>query len=335
LTQAAYFSPGSVSLADMDVNGTRDVVVCNGGTHNVSVFLNGGTGALAPMVNYPTNSDTRTADVADVNGDGIPDVVAAAGSVNPGVTCVPGLGGGVLGAPAVHPGGEFPFDVVLVDADADGALDALVSDYLNGSMRVFSGNGSGAFALTQTVQTASGAFDVETADMNLDGHVDVMTVNVQVQSFSVIEQIPPAVVGAASYGTGSPGCAGELGLGVNSAPRVNTPSFAYTLTHAPANALGLLLATDVKDTAGTDVFTIGILLHCGLLTATEVYGLDAFTDGSGSGRAASPLPNNPALVGMTYAACAVFVENAADGLDCGGSPFALVSSRGLEITIQP
>jgi hypothetical protein len=335
LTQAAYFSPGSVSLADMDVNGTRDVVVCNGGTHNVSVFLNGGTGALAPMVNYPSLSDTRVADAADVNSDGIPDVVASAASVNTGVTFLPGVGGGVLGAPAFNPGAEFPFDIVLVDADANGTLDALSADYLHGSMRVFAGNGSGAFAVTQTVPTAFGSFDLETADLNLDGHVDAICVNIQVQSFSVIEQIPPAAAGAASYGTGSPGCAGSLGLGVNAEPRVNTPAFAYTVTHAPRNALGLLLATDVKDSAGTDVFAIGILLHCDLLTATEVYGLDAFTDGTGSGRAVSPLPNNPALVGRTYAACAVFVESAADGLDCGGSPFALVSSRGLEITIQP
>ena len=72
-----------------------------------------------------------------------------------------------------------------------------------------------------------------------------------------------------------------------------------------------------------------------MVMETELYGFSGFSDGLGSGYGPAPIPNNPALVSKTYFAQLVFVESAADGLACSASPYGIVTSRGLALTIQP
>jgi len=190
---ATGFGQG-MQLADMTGDGTLDIVINMQvqpvPTANfVMVSLNT-AGAFAPF-EYGVNeshvgsvSDSAPdVEVADVNGDGFPDVLWNPGGPTSGVIAVAfGDGTGALsqiGATAAAdniPGlGLFH----LADVNGDGKLDILT--YNNGSVAVFPGNGDGTFSTYPlNVYTASdGSGDQQPAvlDYNGDGKPDIVYVD--------------------------------------------------------------------------------------------------------------------------------------------------------------
>ncbi len=135
--------------------------------------------------------------------------------------------------------------------------------------------------------------------------------------------------GTASYGTGSPGCAGTQTLGVNQAPMLGSLGFAITCDNAPPSSLGLGLVSDSQDLLGSDPFGLGVLLHVDLLTAVEVLGFDFVSDPAGNAvTLGTGIANYPPLVGKTYYAMALWAWSS-----CSLPPYDLSTSRGLAITI--
>jgi len=135
--------------------------------------------------------------------------------------------------------------------------------------------------------------------------------------------------GTLAYGTGTPGCAGTHTLSVNQCPQIGRDSFAITGDKAPSLSLGLGIITDFQDLAGSDAFGVGILIHCNLLSATEVLTFDFPSNASGfSQSVGTGIPNSPLLIGKTYYVSALWAWPT-----CSLPPNNLSSSRGLAITI--
>jgi hypothetical protein len=102
-----------------------------------------------------------------------------------------------------------------------------------------------------------------------------------------------------------------------------------TCDNAPPFALGLGLVTDSQDLAGSDPFGLGVILHCDFIFKTEIVALDFYSDGSGySETAGATIPNNPALVGNTFFAFALW-----SWTSCSLPPTNLSSSMGLAMTL--
>lgn len=135
--------------------------------------------------------------------------------------------------------------------------------------------------------------------------------------------------GLANYGIGTPGCGGPQRMDASGRPAIGSPAFALTCDRAPANALGLGLASDLQDVSGSDPFALGILLHVGFGGAF-LMPFDLLGDALGLGTAALPLPNDPLLVGKAYFAQALWGWPSG----CVPSPFALSTSDGLKLVIQ-
>jgi len=170
------FGNSKTTLA-ADLDGDGDLDLAGIGFSVVSWFENtDGLGSFAPPVMLLDNVlgfslNTQAFDIADVDGDGNLDVVAA--TSGPGrVSLVAGLGGGAFAAPqAVVPEGDLPSDVVARDMDADGDLDIVFGS----AQRVdWARNDGGSFDTLISVARDERLTDgVELLDIDGDGKLDI------------------------------------------------------------------------------------------------------------------------------------------------------------------
>jgi len=106
----------------------------------VSVFQGLGDGTFGPRADYGVGGGTLyQAAIADINGDGYPDVVAANFDYNRVTTLLGGPGGGLTSRIDYGISGN-PICVALEDFNHDGRLDLASANYNGSTVTVFLGN---------------------------------------------------------------------------------------------------------------------------------------------------------------------------------------------------
>ena len=158
------FAPGGVQLTDLNGDGVPDLVVVNSGDNDVLVYPGmkdaaGGISFGTPQ-RFFVGTDPVSATVADVNSDGILDLVVANKGSND-VSLLLGQGTGsswtMTYGPRLSSGGSGPTAVQVQDVNGDGVPDILVSNGSSNSVSVLSGVGDGFFNDAAPVRTATGA----------------------------------------------------------------------------------------------------------------------------------------------------------------------------------
>jgi hypothetical protein len=90
---------GSVEIADVNLDGKPDIVVVNQGNDinaSVGVLVGNGSGSFRPAITYASDGYYATSvAVADVNGDGKPDIMVANRCMTPGSACYASSDGSV------------------------------------------------------------------------------------------------------------------------------------------------------------------------------------------------------------------------------------------------
>lgn len=167
--------PQRVALADFDEDGTLDAVTteATGGFH-LGMYLGDGSGGFFPPVDLGDQVSPGWLSVVDVREDGHADVVVIGGTAD-GIQVLFGNGHGLLvkDETVYFPGSNIGSRGVVKDMDFDGHLDFLIGRNDPAEIQIYSGDGSGNFALTQLV-LASNARWLDAGDCNGDGHLDLI-----------------------------------------------------------------------------------------------------------------------------------------------------------------
>jgi hypothetical protein len=196
--------PTDVAVADVNGDGKPDIIVANYADNTVSVLLNTTpTGATTPSFASQqiihTGTKPRFLTLADLNGDGRPDLIVTNSGDN---TVSVFLNQTAAGASAVAFGpqqtwatGANPVSVAAVDVNGDGRPDlVVVNNSLDSSVSVLlnltaPGAASAAFAPQQTFHIGSFPFSLAVADFNGDGRPDLVTSTSDTPSRSTIAML--------------------------------------------------------------------------------------------------------------------------------------------------
>jgi hypothetical protein len=155
--------PVALAVADLNHDGKPDIVVINNTDNTISVLMGNGDGSFVgptaseaaaggatPAPSYPIGTDPIALTIADMNGDGIPDVVTANFADNT-LSILIGRGDGTFKPAITVPVGTGPVFVAAADMNGDGKLDLLVNNNLDGTLGVLLNKGGDAFgAMTAT-----------------------------------------------------------------------------------------------------------------------------------------------------------------------------------------
>lgn len=193
--------PQDLAVADVNNDGNPDLLVVNECGHTngcrqgtVSVLLGNGDGTFQPQQSYFVGIFPLEVAVADLNGDGNPDLVLDL-PCGTDSNCVSNGGIGVL---LGNGDGTFQSVVNYAATGSDTARvglglfansktpDVVALNYQTSNITIFKGNGDGTFAAGKTVKVGADPVSVGTGDLNGDGDDDIAVLNESHRSVSVL-----------------------------------------------------------------------------------------------------------------------------------------------------
>lgn len=156
--------------------GTINLSTSNSAAGNISSTLGGaiGTGALGAETTYAGAAGESEAQLADFNGDGIPDIAAVAngGQIN----ILLGNGDGTF-----RTGSAFStvtsFYLKAADLNNDSKMDLVLSSNVSGGLHTYLGNGDGTFTYKGASSTSGTMQDVQLYDFTGDGILDAAAIS--------------------------------------------------------------------------------------------------------------------------------------------------------------
>ncbi len=177
-----------VTVFDADRDGDPDLALANTDSNTVVVLLNNGAGSFdAAQILHRGPADgpphlTAHVDAGDMNGDGIPDLVAVS-SREIEIAVFPGLGNGAFSnTPLTVIPTIFPADLALGDVDGDGDLDvAITAERLIG---IEINDGTGHLAWFKSFDARyTYVYCVAFADLDGDGRQELLATNFAERSY--------------------------------------------------------------------------------------------------------------------------------------------------------
>ena len=175
LTTNAFGTARGLALGDLNQDQIDDVIV--GYAFNAVVFLSQAPGAYHPGVPYAVGSSPEYIEAADLNQDGLLDVVTANRSTGD-ISVLLGAADGTLLPETRYPVGDLPLGMQLADLNGDTFLDAVVSWPSADYQTILPGLGNGTFGPSYTVPTGTALAAIH--DWDGDGILDFVSTASQI-----------------------------------------------------------------------------------------------------------------------------------------------------------
>ncbi len=183
-------NPYAIAVGDFTGSGILDLAVANNlssinQSQTVSVLLGNGDGTFQTQVTeFSAGNNPVSIAIADLNGDGIPDIVVADQQDN-AISVLLGTGTGFQ-RNVEYATAESPASVAIVDLDGDGKLDVAVADSNGNTVTVLWGVGDGTFQGYSNCGTGNLPVAVVAGDFNGTATPDLAVVNSADNSVSVV-----------------------------------------------------------------------------------------------------------------------------------------------------
>jgi hypothetical protein len=198
-------NPISLAVADFNGDGKLDLAAVNFGPYqppgaigvfypqtvdqtapgSVMVLMGNGDGTFAATHTLPSTLSPWPTFVAtaDINGDGIPDLVVTNSHTSTGVATVNvmlGNGDGTFTLKSSNPTGQHPVAVAVGDFNGDGIPDLAVANAYDNPLTILLGNGDGTFRPAPSNPSTGisvDPVDLVVGDFNGDGILDIAVAN--------------------------------------------------------------------------------------------------------------------------------------------------------------
>lgn len=163
-----------VAIADMNRDGKGDLLLTDTTKGAISVVLGNGDGTFRTPLSVAAGRTPQAVASADLNGDGNPDLLAA-DQAGAELYAYLGSGDGTVGAPQrlLTDKGGAPLWISTGDLNKDGRMDAVVANLSTANISLFLGKGDGTFFPAVQIPTVASPCDVEVADLDQDGNLDL------------------------------------------------------------------------------------------------------------------------------------------------------------------
>jgi hypothetical protein len=171
-------SPRAIAFGDFNNDSFPDLAVSDTTSSQIVFLRNDGTGAFLSAPPYVLAGAATAIQAAFVNGGGNLDLVVTRGT-GASARIETHLGNGAfafgLGTSQLVGGGAGgPHGLEVADFNQDGRVDALVAAQEVNRVRIFFGNGTGAFSGVRSEMTPVAPSGVAAGDFNRDGLVDIL-----------------------------------------------------------------------------------------------------------------------------------------------------------------
>jgi hypothetical protein len=185
--------PKWICISDVNHDRRPDILVANADSGTVSVLLGNGKGQFQEAAGspFPAGHLPNDIGIADMNGDGNPDLVVA-NHQSPYITILLGDGKGTFrpspGSPVDVHSTPHPHGVAVADFNGDGHPDVVTDSWGTNQIELLLGDGRGGLH-TPGRYFATGRRPYErlrSADFNKDGLPDIVTTNLDDGTVTVL-----------------------------------------------------------------------------------------------------------------------------------------------------